>query len=563
MARFFQNVFAKPVQWVVAVLTNIKVFIQILAIILILVAFLLIEGLNGHQIIGEMQKVTRQVFSESVQGQRKINDVRIEIENFRNVYLLKLAQVNTVLDADTMTLESTIASLSTLDSESANAMTSNIEKLNEILSRPESPENYEDLNQVLNEMAVELQTLERKAMLSATGVMNFGNRFSADSQKITLILTLVGGIIAILLGLGIAASVSKPMRQIVNDANALAVGDFSKNLEAQGCREVNEVVKGLNNAVFSLRNLVGGINEQSKSLLDASNELREASNISGKSAAEMARAMEDLAKASTEQADQISRMAETVNDLGELVRKVSADTERIAVTSVRVADSAKAGQEISNAVANEIHEVYNTTKIISDVIEDLNQTSGEISDITSVIEGVAEQTTLLALNASIEAARAGEHGKGFSVVAKETGKLAEQSKRAAQMIADLLVQMKVRTEHAVTVIQTGAVRVEAGKNLASEATTKFGEIFKVLNEMLGQIHNVAIAAREMAQKNELVIASVEAVASISEESMASTEEVSATAEEQSAEAEQVKAMAENMAGIAAELKKAVTVFKAG
>ena len=83
-----------------------------------------------------------------------------------------------------------------------------------------------------------------------------------------------------------------------------------------------------------------------------------------------------------------------------------------------------------------------------------------------MIGGIAEQTTLLALNASIEAARAGEHGKGFSVVAKETGKLAEQSKQAAQLIADLIAQMRKRNTHAVEVINRGMQKVEAGKHFS-------------------------------------------------------------------------------------------------
>jgi len=200
---------------------------------------------------------------------------------------------------------------------------------------------------------------------------------------------------------------------------------------------------------------------------------------------------------------------------------------------------------------------------VSEVIEELNRNSIEINEITTVIGGIAEQTTLLALNASIEAARAGVQGKGFSVVAKETGKLAEQSKQSAQMIFDLITGMRLKTRHAVEVIQKGMARVEAGKSLAGEAAVTFENIFKDLRDVLAQINTVAISAQNMSQKNEQVISAITTIAAISEESMAGTEEISATAQQQSASAEEVSSLAENLGEIADKLKESIAAFEVG
>ncbi len=238
-------------------------------------------------------------------------------------------------------------------------------------------------------------------------------------------------------------------------------------------------------------------------------------------------------------------------------------TANIAVSSEKMADSAVVGQTVTNDIANEINGLYQSTKEVAQVIEALNRTSEEITNITTVISGIAEQTSLLALNAAIEAARAGIQGKGFSVVAKETGKLAEQSKQSALMIADLIADMSLKTKHAVEVFQKGIVRVEAGQSLAGEATVTFGNIFKDLKVVLDQINTVATSARYMAEKNEQVISAITTISAISEETMASTEEVSASAEEQSAAAQEVSSLAENLEGIANKLKESVASFNVG
>ena len=283
----------------------------------------------------------------------------------------------------------------------------------------------------------------------------------------------------------------------------------------------------------------------------------------GRSANQVAAAMNELAKAASDQTEQVNQAVETINLLSTLVKKVSDDTENMASASEIVSQSAQIGQKVTGDIANEINQIYDSTREVADVIEQLNTTGEEISEITVMIGGIAEQTTLLALNASIEAARAGEHGKGFSVVAKETGKLAEQSKQAAQLIADLISQMKKRNTHAVEVINRGMQKVEAGKHLASEATVTFEQIFNSLKNNLNQIEAVAVSARQMAKSNENVINAITAIAAISEESMASTQEVSATAEEQSASVEQVTALAENLAQIADNLKDSISVFEIG
>lgn len=539
-----------------------KVFSQICILIAFMVLAFLVQGIMGYFNLKAMKEVTATDFNGSVNNLITISGVNEEILKIRSEYLSALANLRTGLSLDLSSLLMRVQALQMLDPDpnTMGTVDQTVKEIEALLKQPVNQVNYEKLDSKLITTSMLLQSLQRKVRDSAINSMESGNSYTQRSLVVNLIFLIISVSLSFILGLTIAASISQPLKSIVAATNSLAVGDLSHNLEAQGTREIVEVVRGLNYAIGGLRQLVRGINEQSEMVLYAGKELTAASADSGKSATEVARAMEELARASSDQALQISQTVETVNQLAELVRKVSADTDRIATASEKVAQSAVLGQRVTKDVSIEINQVYKATKEVGAVITELNNSAQEIGEITSVIRRIAEQTTLLALNAAIEAARAGEHGKGFSVVATETGKLAEQSKEAAQMIENLVLQMQRRSEQAVETVREGIAKVESGKELTTKAAVTFENIFEVLRDVLAQIDNVANSARVMSVKNENVIHAIATIAAISEESMAGTQEVSATAEEQSAAAHQVASLADNLTKISEKLKRSIGVF---
>lgn len=545
-------------------MVKMRIFPQILTIIGILVLAFIIQGLLGFKVINTMQDTSLNIFEQNAGELTNIVCLRLDLERIKSNYLTKMTgnTVDSQMENDILQdSEFRTQSLKSIGEERIVQLLNDYETITQIYQSPVSDNNLAELLSLINNFNVRLDNFELMIRDNAYTTLSNSKSYANSSRWKTLAIFLTGLILAVAIGLVVASSISAPLKSVVTATESLARGDLTKNIPVGGSVEVSNMADGLNRAIKSLRELVKGINEQSDTLLIASQELKSASFDTGQSAAQVAKAMEELAKAATEQSEQISQTVEIINLLSNLVRKVTLDTENIAASSERVAESAKLGQKATDIVASQISELYDTTKEVGEVINELSKTSGEISEITTVIQGIAEQTTLLALNAAIEAARSGQHGKGFSVIATETGKLAEQSKQSAWLIAGLINQIQQRITVSVNAINKGINRVEDGKNLVNEANQTFSQIFKTLNENIEQIKAVAKSARKMDASNDRVISAINNIAAIIEESLANTEEVSATAEEQSASTEEVSALAENLAEIANRLKESISVFE--
>ncbi|MCL6591084.1 MAG: methyl-accepting chemotaxis protein [Firmicutes bacterium] len=546
-------------QGLISALSRLKVFYQILIVIVVMVLFLAIEGLMSLSTINSMQTVAKAVFNEGTIGYDDVYGASEYMAGLERNYLLALNQNTPVTFSysggmDNFTL------LKKIDERVFQVIIKQFEEIDKIIKQPVSWENYEKIHRHAYLISVSIQQLRGKVSTNSSQYMYEGNKKIEAARRNTFLILLASLAVSIFLGLVISSSVSRPLGSIVTAANSLATGDLSLKIHSEGCQEAVEVIKGLNNATAGLRKLVDGINQQSQILHNSSKTLMEASGETGRASEESAIAMSDLAKSVTQQTAEISLITRFITEANELVQKVSMDLEEIAATSVKAGESATHGQNLNNEIVEEINALFVSTNEIANVVNELNRNSGRIGNITSLIEDLADQIQLLALNAAIEAARAGEYGKGFSVVANQTGKLADQSKQAAQMIAELINKTGDQVRQAVTIINKELARVENGRLLAKKAAGAFDEIFAELRDILARIDTTAVLAKEMAGKNRDVSESVLNISALSEETMASTEEVSANAEQQSAASLEVSRMAADLEAIAGRLQQSITVF---
>ena len=219
--------------------------------------------------------------------------------------------------------------------------------------------------------------------------------------------------------------------------------------------------------------------------------------------------------------EQLSTAVGNVVDKANIVAKVASENLGTAEIGKESIDEAISGMEAMRS----------TVLSSADKIQALGQKSKQIGEIIEVIDDIAEQTNLLALNAAIEAARAGEHGKGFAVVADEVRKLAERSARATGEIAELIKGIQNETMQAVEAMEKGMSEVEAGSELAQHAGAAIGDIMESVNQVVSEIAEVSQAAEQISASSGKVASAMDQIAAITQENTAITEEVAASADQ--------------------------------
>ena len=312
-------------------------------------------------------------------------------------------------------------------------------------------------------------------------------------------------------------NILKPVNEASSVLEIMATGDLTTRMRG----EYEGDHQKLKDSINSLGSNLGGLITQVSELAGTVTEI----------AVEISSNSETMASGSQEQSAQADEVATAVEEMSRTVTENAMGASKTAEEADRNGQIAQEGGSVVEQTVGKMRDIANVVKLSAENMEKLGNSSQQIGEIISVIDDIADQTNLLALNAAIEAARAGEQGRGFAVVADEVRKLAERTTEATQQIADMIKGIQNETSQAVTAMNQGNEEVNSGIELADKAGNSLQEIVSSSQEVLDMINQIAAASEEQSSTSEQIARNVEAISHVTNDSAKKISEIAHSSDE--------------------------------
>ena len=328
------------------------------------------------------------------------------------------------------------------------------------------------------------------------------------------------------------------LASLASGIREVSQGDFTKNI-AVSDSALQDLAIALNKLIFSMREFLGSLHGNAQALGQSGSDLRSTAStalavIEGASVAqgqldegvqEQSRIVEEatlkvmalteaittIAASAEEQTRSLDETALAVSNMASSIEEVTAQVDSLSSISTEMSRTGERGGTAIGTIVDGMQTIRNTINDLANDIRQLGTNSEQIGDIVKVIDRIAEQTNLLALNAAIEAARAGEHGRGFAVVASEIRKLADGSVQATKEIAGHITSTQAVIGEVVGAMERLTDRVEDSVNSTNSASGALGDIVTAVLTANQQIGEISAVTRAMSANSYQVIRSIEEI----------------------------------------------------
>ncbi|MED4373766.1 methyl-accepting chemotaxis protein [Bacillus licheniformis] len=381
-----------------------------------------------------------------------------------------------------------------------------------------------------------------------------------EMNKMVIIVSIIALAAAIILSYFLAKTITGPIKQLIAKTKAVAGGDLTVQTAAASKDEIGILTKDFNKMVEHMKEMIVQVRSSSGKVSDTTDQLSAVSEETVSASDEIAKAIEEVATGATEQAAEVENVNEQSERLSVKIKEIEHHADSIKKLSRTSEEASYTGIDALGQLLAKSNEANSETKKVEHMLFQLEEKTKNIEDVVTAISAISDQTNLLALNASIEAARAGESGRGFTVVAEEVRKLAEQSAVSSQHISETVKQIQMETKEAVSAMTEASKMNEVQNGMIHETGEALSKITAEMQALVNSIDHIYSEISDMSGEQQKMSDSIQSISAISQQSAAAAEEVSASANEQLTALESIAKSAEALSEANQELLNAINKF---